>query len=130
MENIEKDMNRESAKETEAAAKLETGGAASAVQKPVQEIVQNEGVRSFFTFCFFGTPLISAAVSAVIMLFYKVEDEMPQITAGISAFHRAEAEARGEVYVSPEEKVRFMFSAKTSELMTAAPAWRHCHCTC
>lgn len=72
----------------------------------VQEIVQNEGVRSFFIFCFFGTPLISAAVSAVIMLFYKVEDEMPQITAGISAFHRAEAEARGEVYVSPEEKAR------------------------
>lgn len=72
----------------------------------VQEIVQNEGVRNFFTFCFFGTPLISAAVSAVIMLFYKVEDEMPQITAGISAFHRAEAEARGEVYVSPEEKAR------------------------
>ena len=72
----------------------------------VQEIVQSEGVRSFFTFCFFGTPLISAAVSAVIMLFYKVEDEMPQITAGISAFHRAEAEARGEVYVSPEEKAR------------------------
>ena len=72
----------------------------------MQEIVQNEGVRNFFTFCFFGTPLISAAVSAVIMLFYKVEDEMPQITAGISAFHRAEAEARGEVYVSPEEKAR------------------------
>ena len=72
----------------------------------VQEIVQNDGVRNFFTFCFFGTPLISAAVSAVIMLFYKVEDEMPQITAGISAFHRAEAEARGEVYVSPEEKAR------------------------
>ncbi len=70
----------------------------------VQEIVQNDGVRNFFTFCFFGTPLISAAVSAVIMLLYKVEDEMPQITAGISAFHRAEAEARGEVYVSPEEK--------------------------
>ena len=72
----------------------------------VQEITQTAGVRSFFTFCFFGTPLISAAVSAVIMLFYKVEDEMPQITAGLSAFHRAEAEARGEVYVSPEEKAR------------------------
>ena len=72
----------------------------------VQEITQTVGVRNFFTFCFFGTPLISAAVSAVIMLFYKVEDEMPQITAGISAFHRAEAEARGEVYVSPEEKAR------------------------
>ena len=72
----------------------------------VQEITQTAGVRNFFTFCFFGTPLISAAVSAVIMLFYKVEDEMPQITAGISAFHRAEAEARGEAYVSPEEKAR------------------------
>ena len=72
----------------------------------VQEITQNAGVRGFFIFCFFGTPLISAAVSAVIMLFYKVEDEMPEITAGISAFHRAEAEARGEVYISPEEKAR------------------------
>ena len=35
-----------------------------------------------------------------------VFDERPQITAGISAFPRAEAEARGEVYVSPEEKAR------------------------
>lgn len=85
------------------------GISALGYQAPVstaQEITQTVGVRSFFTFCFFGTPLISAAVSAVIMLFYKVEDEMPQITAGISAFHRAEAEARGEVYVSPEEKAR------------------------
>ena len=72
----------------------------------VQEITQSGGVRSFFTFCFFGTPLISAAVSAIIMLFYKVEDQMPQITAGISDFHRAEAEARGEIYISPEERAR------------------------
>ena len=29
---------------------------------------------------------------------------MPQITADITARHKAEAEARGEVYISPEEK--------------------------
>lgn len=72
----------------------------------IQEIVQSGGVKSFFIFCFFGTPLLSAAVSAVIMFFYKIEDEMPEVSAGISAFHRAEAEARGEVYVSPEERAR------------------------
>lgn len=72
----------------------------------VQEIVQNAGVRGFFIFCFFGTPMISAAISAIIMLFYKVEDKMPEISAGIVAYHKAEAEARGEVYVSPEEKAQ------------------------
>ena len=33
-----------------------------------------------------------------------MEDQIPQISADISARHRAEAEARGEVYYSPEEK--------------------------
>ena len=72
----------------------------------VQEIVQSGGVRAFFTFCFFGTPMISAVVSSIIMMFYKVEDDMPNVSAGIVAYHRAEAEARGEVYVSPEEMAR------------------------
>ena len=31
---------------------------------------------------------------------------MPEISTGIVAYHKAEAELRGEVYVSPEEKAQ------------------------
>lgn len=36
--------------------------------------------------------------------FFDVEKLMPQISADITARRKAEAEARGEVYISPEEK--------------------------
>ena len=39
-----------------------------------------------------------------VLLRYDVEEKIPQISADITARHKAEAEARGEVYVSPEEK--------------------------
>ena len=38
------------------------------------------------------------------MSFYDLEGKMKQISADITARYKAEAEARGEVYVSPEEK--------------------------
>ena len=38
------------------------------------------------------------------MTFFDIEKKMPQISADITARHKAEAEARGEVYISPEEK--------------------------
>lgn len=37
---------------------------------------------------------------------YKVEKELPAIQADVTARHKAEAAARGEIYVSPEEKAR------------------------
>ena len=67
-------------------------------------VVQPDGMKSFFGWCFVGIPMICYVIGALIMTFYDVETKMPQISADITARHKAEAEARGEVYVSPEEK--------------------------
>lgn len=67
-------------------------------------ITQPEPMQKFFAWCFVGIPMIGYLVGAFIMTFYDVEEMMPKISADITARHKAEAEARGEVYYSPEEK--------------------------
>ncbi len=48
--------------------------------------------------------MIGYLLGAFIMTFYDIEAKIPQISADIIARHKAEAEARGEVYISPQEK--------------------------
>lgn len=48
--------------------------------------------------------MVGYLIGALLMSFYDLEGKMKQISADITARHKAEAEARGEVYVSPEEK--------------------------
>ena len=67
-------------------------------------INQPDAMKSFFAWCFVGIPMIGYLLGALIMTFYDIEAKMPQISADITARHKAEAEARGEVYLSPEEK--------------------------
>ena len=67
-------------------------------------IAQPHAVQMFFTWCFVGVPMIGFVIGSLLMLRYDVEGKMPQISADITARHKAEAEARGEVYVSPEER--------------------------
>lgn len=67
-------------------------------------IAQPDAMKTFFAWCFVGIPMVGYLLGALIMTFYDVESKMPQITADIIARHKAEAEARGEVYISPEEK--------------------------
>ena len=67
-------------------------------------INQPDAMKTFFAFCFVGAPLIGYVAGAFIMTFYDLEGKMKQISADITARHKAEAEARGEVYISPEEK--------------------------
>ena len=67
-------------------------------------ITQPAAVQSFFAWCYAGIPMIGFIIGAVLMTFFDVEKMIPQISADIIARRRAEAEARGEVYVSPEEK--------------------------
>lgn len=75
-------------------------------------INQPAAVQSFFTWCYAGIPMIGFIIGAVLMTFFDVEKMMPQISADILARRKAEAEARGEVYISPEEK-----AAKEQELL-------------
>ena len=74
-------------------------------EQGVNQIIQQpETIKHFFTACFVGVPMIGYLIGALMQVFFDVEKKMPQVQADIIARHRAEAEARGEVYVSPEEK--------------------------
>lgn len=54
-----------------------------APESTVQIIVQPDGVKSFFSWCFAGLPMIGYGVCAIIMVFYDVESKMPQITKSL-----------------------------------------------
>ena len=69
-----------------------------------QVIAQPAAMKMFFSICFVGVTAIGYLLGALIMSFYDVEKNMPQISADITARHKAEAEARGEVYLSMEER--------------------------
>lgn len=69
-----------------------------------QIIQQPAAMQSFFAWCFVGIPMIGYVIGSLLMLRFDVEKKMPQISADITAHHRAEAEARGETYYSAEEK--------------------------
>lgn len=48
--------------------------------------------------------MIGYVIGSLLMLRFDVENKIPQISADLTARRKAEAEARGEVYISAEEK--------------------------
>lgn len=69
-----------------------------------QIIQQPEAVKTFFIICFAGIPMVGFLLGSLLQVFYDVEKKMPEIQAEIVERRKAEAAARGEVYISPEEK--------------------------
>lgn len=67
-------------------------------------INQPASARNFMTWMYVGVPMIGYLIIALIFSLYDLEDKLPQITKDITARHKAEAEARGEVYLTAEEK--------------------------
>ena len=67
-------------------------------------INQPEAVKTFFNWCFAGVPMVGFLIGSLLMIPFDVEKKIPQISADLTARRRAEAEARGEVYISAEEK--------------------------
>ncbi len=65
---------------------------------------QNAAAQGFITFAYVGVPMICLIAMAVIMFFFKVEIHLPRIHDELTARRKAEAAARGEVYISPDEK--------------------------
>ena len=85
------------------------GLAMAGYQSPVQNAegiwnVQNASARGFITFAYIAIPLICLAVMAIIMIFLNVEDHLPVVHEKLTERRKAEAAARGEVYLSPEER--------------------------
>ena len=71
-----------------------------------QVITQPASVQLFFKLCFGGIPACGYFLMAIILCFFSVEKLIPKISAELVERRKAEAEARGEVYLSPEEKAR------------------------
>lgn len=67
-------------------------------------INQPDAMKAFFNWCFVGIPMIGYAIGSLLMLRFDIERKIPQISADITARHKAEVEARGGVYYSTEEK--------------------------
>ncbi|MDR0815114.1 MAG: MFS transporter [Bacteroidales bacterium] len=67
-------------------------------------VSQNVSLQNFFVWGFFGVPMLTLLFVVFMLIFFNIEKQLPQIRTDIIARHKAEAEARGEVYVSPEEK--------------------------
>ena len=67
-------------------------------------VLQSAAVNRWFVICVALIPAITYIICAVFGYFNDVGEQIPQISKEIQERHRAEAEARGEVYVSPEEK--------------------------
>ena len=65
---------------------------------------QPAGVNRWLVICVALIPAITYLIMAVFGYFNDVGEQTPQISKDIQERHRREAEARGEVYVSPEEK--------------------------
>ncbi len=85
------------------------GLATAGYQSPVQNAegiwnVQNASAKGFITFAYIAIPLICLAVMAIIMIFLNVEDHLPMVHEKLTERRKAEAAARGEVYLSPEER--------------------------
>lgn len=72
----------------------------------IAAMTQTAGAQNFFSWGVFLFPAIGFAIMILILLPYKLDKDLPQMQKDIIARHKAEAEARGEVYVSPEEKAR------------------------
>jgi GPH family glycoside/pentoside/hexuronide:cation symporter len=68
-------------------------------------INQPASAQNFITWMYVGVPMIAYIIIAIIFTFYDLEGKIPQISKDIVARKKAEAEARGEVYITPEEKV-------------------------
>ena len=68
-------------------------------------IAQNAGTQNWIVICFAVIPAVAYLVLAIIGFFYRVEDDVPKMTADITARHRADAEARGEICCSPDEAI-------------------------
>lgn len=67
---------------------------------------QNDAVNRWIIFAYYGAYAIFAIIVFVVCIFFDAEKKMPEIHAELERRAKEAAEARGEVYVSPEEADR------------------------
>ena len=85
------------------------GYVAGAAQQP-------EAVNNWILFAYYGSYVIFAVIVFVVCIFFNVEKKMPEVHAELRNRAKKAAEARGEVYIAPEEQDRLEMEAAAKEL--------------
>ena len=85
------------------------GYVAGAAQQP-------EAVNNWILFAYYGAYAIFAVIVFIVCIFFNVEKRMPEIHAELRNRAKKAAEARGEVYIAPEELDRMEMEAAAKEL--------------
>lgn len=70
---------------------------------PMADVLQPAGVINWLYFIKYMVPAIEYAIIILILFFMDLEKKLPEMQKKIRERHIAAAEARGEVWVSPEE---------------------------
>ena len=77
---------------------------------------QNEAVNNWILAAYYGSYAIFALIVLIVCLVFTLDKKIPQIRADLEERKRQAAEARGEVYVSPEEQDRIEMEKAIKEL--------------
>ena len=77
---------------------------------------QNEAVNNWILAAYYGSYAIFALIILIVCIFFTLDKKIPQIRADLENRKKLAAEARGEVYVSPEEQDRIEMEAAAKEL--------------
>lgn len=72
----------------------------------VASITQSAAAQNLFSWGLFLFPAIGFAIMIAILVPYKLDKDLPNMQKEIIERRKAQAQARGEVYISPEEKAR------------------------
>lgn len=80
--------------------------APSGTAEEIAQMTQSPAAQFLFSAGVFLVPAIGFALIILLMIPFKIEKELPAMQAEIVERHKAEAAARGEEYVSPEELER------------------------
>lgn len=77
---------------------------------------QSEAVNNWILAAYYGSYALFALLVLVICIFFTLDKKMPEIRAELELRKKHAAEARGEVYISPEEQDRIELERATLEL--------------
>lgn len=77
---------------------------------------QNEAINNWIIAAYYGSYAIFAVIVLVVCIIFTLDKKMPEIRAELELRKKHAAEARGEIYISPEEQDRIDLERAIAEL--------------
>ena len=77
---------------------------------------QSEAVNNWILMAYYGSYAIFAVIIFIVSIFFNAEKKMPTVRQELTERAKKAAEARGEIYIAPEELERMEIEAAAKEL--------------